>query len=107
MARRIWSPGVGRTIRRMLASGPQATRTRGRPIRVALDAHTVGRRQTGNERYVVELANALAGRDDVEGVALVDQGTTWPLGAASPDQPGPRLEPLRFRMPQLRIPLEL
>ena len=33
-----------------------------RPIRVALDAHVVGRRETGNETYVV------------------DWRTRWPLG---------------------------
>ena len=91
----------------MLASGPQAALSRGRPIRVALDAHTVGRRQTGNERYVVEIGNALAARDDVEVVALVDKGTLWPSVDAAGGPPGPRLEALRFRMPQLRIPLEL
>ncbi len=60
---------------------------------------------------MVELGNALAARDDVEVVALIDEGTPWPpavadAGSLGPE-PEPRLEPLRFRMPQLRIPLEL
>ena len=59
----------------------------------------------------MELGNALAVRDDVEVVALIDEGTPWPIaprgaGVAGPGRE-PRLEPLRFRMPQLRIPLEL
>lgn len=70
-------------------------------IRVALDAHTVGRRQTGNERYVVGLADALAARSDVDLIAYVDAGVDWP-------GTGPiRVRRLRFRAPQLRIPLEL
>jgi glycosyltransferase involved in cell wall biosynthesis len=75
----------------------------GRPIRVAIDAHTVGRRETGNERYVVELASALAARPDVEVLAYVDRGVAWPPGAAAT----PRLAELSARAPQLRIPLEL
>jgi glycosyltransferase involved in cell wall biosynthesis len=59
----------------------------------------------------VELGNALAARDDVEVIAMIDEGTPWPSGAPTADLTGPgpelRLEPLRFRMPQLRIPLEL
>ena len=59
----------------------------------------------------MELGNALAARNDVEVVALIDEGTPWPsaprgAGVAGPG-PEPRLESLRFRMPQLRIPLEL
>jgi glycosyltransferase involved in cell wall biosynthesis len=59
----------------------------------------------------VELGNALAARDDVEVVALIDEGTSWPSAPPGAGLPGPgsepRLEPLRFRMPQLRIPIEL
>jgi len=73
-----------------------------RPIRVALDAHVVGRRQTGNETYVVNLGAALAARTDVETLAYVDVGTRWPDG-----MPAPRLRSLRLRAPQLRIPVEL
>jgi glycosyltransferase involved in cell wall biosynthesis len=74
-----------------------------RPIRVAFDAHSVGRRQTGNERYTVGLASALAARADIDLLAYVDRGTAWPADA----QPQPRLVELRARAPQLRIPFEL
>jgi glycosyltransferase involved in cell wall biosynthesis len=73
------------------------------PIRVALDAHSVGRRQTGNERYAVELATALAARDDIDVIAYLDRGVRWP----SDEQPTPELRELSVRAPQLRIPFEL
>ncbi len=73
-----------------------------RPIRVALDAHVVGRRQTGNETYVLNLGSALAARSDIETLAYVDAGTHWPA-----DMLSPRLRPLRLRAPHLRIPVEL
>lgn len=73
------------------------------PIRVAFDAHSVGRRQTGNERYAVELATALAARDDIEVIAYLDRGMSWPADA----QPAPILRELSVRAPQLRIPFEL
>jgi len=59
-----------------------ATMTSARP-RVAIDAHTIGRRATGNETYVQGLLSGLVARSDVEPLALVDPGTdlpTW-LGA--------------------------
>jgi glycosyltransferase involved in cell wall biosynthesis len=67
----------------------------------ALDAHVVGRRKTGNETYVVNLAEALARRDDTHPIAYVDAGTRWP----HPD--GPETRELRSRAPFLRIPIEL
>ena len=73
------------------------------PIRVAFDAHTVGRRLTGNERYTVELASALAARDDTDVLAYVDRGVAWPADSS----PAPQLRELRTRIPQLRIPFEL
>jgi glycosyltransferase involved in cell wall biosynthesis len=73
------------------------------PIRVGFDAHSVGRRQTGNERYAVELASALAARPDMDVIAYVDRGVAWPADAA----PTPRLHELRMSLPQLRIPFEL
>jgi glycosyltransferase involved in cell wall biosynthesis len=73
------------------------------PIRVAFDAHSVGRRQTGNERYAVELATALAARDDVDVIAYLDRGVRWPTDAG----PAPELRELSLRAPQLRIPFEL
>lgn len=72
-------------------------------IRVGFDAHTVGRQQTGNERYTVELATALERRSDVDVVAYIDRDVDWPAWA----RPAPELRHLRLRQPQLRIPLEL
>ncbi|MEA2677054.1 MAG: hypothetical protein QOJ81_1195 [Chloroflexota bacterium] len=83
-----------------LAAAPLAAE---RPIRVAFDAHTVGRRLTGNERYAIELANALAARADMEVLAYVDRGVTWPAGS----EHVPGIRELRTRIPQLRIPFEL
>ncbi len=73
----------------------------GPPIRAALDAHVVGRRQTGNETYIVNLAEALARRDDVDPTVYLDAGTPWPSSAAL------RRRDLRWRAPYLRVPLEL
>lgn len=53
------------------------------PVRVAIDAHVVGRRQTGNERYVVGLVEALVGRGDVEPLVYLDERVAWP-GATTP-----------------------
>ncbi len=72
------------------------------PIRVAIDAHVVGRRGTGNETYVVNLADALAARPDIDLVTYLDAGRSWPHET----RPG-TLRSLRLRAPQLRIPLEL
>ena len=71
-------------------------------IRLALDAHVVGRRMTGNETYVVNLADALAVRPDIDLVTYLDPGRTWPHDT----NPG-IVRHLRMRAPQLRIPLEL
>ena len=70
-------------------------------IRVALDAHVVGRRQTGNETYIVNLANALAVRSDVEPIVFIDQGAAWP------GPPDVEVHRLRARTPFLRLPIEL
>ena len=71
-------------------------------IRVALDAHVVGRRMTGNETYVVNLADALAARPDIDLVTYLDADQTWPH-----EPPPGSVRHLRLRAPQLRIPLEL
>ena len=71
------------------------------PIRAALDAHVVGRRKTGNETYIVNLAEALARRDDVEPTVYMDAGTAWPSQAVL------RRRDLHWRAPYLRVPLEL
>jgi len=86
----------------MLAAERGRPGTPRRPL-VALDAHTVGRRQTGNERYVLEVARALLQRDEVDVLAYVDRGVTWPADYS----PAPQLAELHARAPQLRIPLEL
>ncbi len=68
---------------------------------MALDAHVVGRRKTGNETYIVNLAEALERREDVDPTVYLDAGTVWP---------GPttlRRRELHWRAPQLRVPLEL
>jgi glycosyltransferase involved in cell wall biosynthesis len=70
-------------------------------MRVAIDAHVVGRRATGNETYIVNLVDALAARDDIEPVAFVDGDVAWPGVTAPP------LRRLRARTPFARIPLEL
>jgi glycosyltransferase involved in cell wall biosynthesis len=75
--------------------------TAAEPIRVALDAHVVGRRQTGNETYVVNLAEALAARSDVRATVFLDAGTPWPSAAPVVT------EALRLRTPYLRLPFEL
>jgi len=46
--------------------------------RVAIDAHTIGRRATGNETYVRGLLSGLVERDDVDIVPLVDEGVKVP-----------------------------
>ncbi len=71
------------------------------PIRVALDAHVVGRRQTGNETYVVNLAEAFARRADVRATVFLDAGTPWPSTAPVVT------EALRMRTRYLRLPFEL
>ena len=70
-------------------------------LRPALDAHVVGRRMTGNETYVINLANALARRSDVQPIAYVDAGVTWPRPG------GPETRELSWRSSFLRIPVEL
>ena len=71
------------------------------PLRVGLDAHVVGRHQTGNETYAIELASALARRDDVRPIAYVDDQLAWP----TPD--GPTVSHFRWRSRYLRLALEL
>ncbi|HYO41938.1 MAG TPA: glycosyltransferase, partial [Candidatus Limnocylindrales bacterium] len=70
------------------------------PVRIALDAHVVGRHQTGNETYVIELAGALAARSDVDLVAFLDASAEWPGSPVAIDR-------LRIGTPFLRLPLEL
>jgi glycosyltransferase involved in cell wall biosynthesis len=72
-----------------------------RPIRVAVDAHSVGRRATGNETYVVGLVDALAEQEEVEPIALLDEDVAWPGSAV------PAIRRLRARNRLARIPIEL
>ena len=46
--------------------------------RVAIDAHTLGRRATGNETYARGLLSGLVQRTDVEPIALVDRDADLP-----------------------------
>ena len=46
--------------------------------RVAIDAHTLGRRATGNETYARGLLSGLVQRTDVEPIALVDREAELP-----------------------------
>ena len=57
-------------------------------MRVLLDAHQLGRRQTGNETYVRELLTALREFPDVEIVAAVE---------GDPHPTGPLASPVRLR----------
>jgi glycosyltransferase involved in cell wall biosynthesis len=70
-------------------------------IRVALDAHSVGQRQTGNETYALNLADALARRPDVDLLVLQHKGVAW----SSHHQA--KMVPLLARSPLFRIPIEL
>jgi glycosyltransferase involved in cell wall biosynthesis len=74
--------------------------TSARP-RVAIDAHTIGRRATGNETYVRGLLSGLVERSDVEPIALVD------AGAPLPDWLAGHTAALRRRKAISRLALEL
>ncbi len=71
------------------------------PIRVAIDAHVVGRRQTGNERYIVGLVDALAQRADVQPLVYLDGGVEWP------GRSRPAIRTLRSRHRAVRLPVDL
>ena len=78
-------------------------------MRVALDVSAVPANPAGAGRYIVELARALAKRDDIEvcAVARRDDATRWgTLGVGvAPLAPGPR--PLRLVWEQLVLPRRL
>lgn len=71
------------------------------PIRVGIDAHVVGHRQTGNERYIVGLVDALARRDDVDPIVYLDPGEAW-SGRSQPET-----HPLVSRRRIRRLALDL
>ena len=75
----------------------------GAPIRVGLDGHAVGRRQAGNETYVLGLGTALAAHSDVEPTVYIDEHAAWPGDL----HPAPATRPLRSRRAQVRVALEL
>src|ERR1700674_4621480 len=53
------------------------------PIRVAIDAHTIGRRATGNETYVQGLIAGLVANGEIDLVALVDPDAELPRQLAT------------------------
>jgi glycosyltransferase involved in cell wall biosynthesis len=71
--------------------------------RVAIDAHVVGTRKTGNETYVVNLVDALVRRNDVDPIVYVNNRVPWPGDLAT----ALHVRSLRLSAPQLRIPIEL
>ena len=78
-------------------------RNAGLPIRVGLDGHAIGRRQAGNESYVLGIGSALAARSDVEPVVYVDARATWPADRL----PAPATRPLRSHRAEVRMAVEL
>lgn len=71
-------------------------------IRVGLDAHVLGRRQSGNETYMRALTRALASEPDVDLVLYVDRDAVLSLPAGRA-----HVRRLAFRRAQPRIALEL
>ncbi len=58
-------PGVRAAIRSVMEGTPHQTlRVQPRKIRVLLDAHMIGERETGNETYIVNLIRALRNQTD-------------------------------------------
>jgi len=72
------------------------------PLRVALDAHVVGHRKTGNETYLLGLAAGLLARSDVQVTAYLGPDVAWPVEGAAP-----RIRRLWSPRPELRIAVEL
>ena len=75
---------------------------RQRPIRVALDAHTIGRRASGNETYVRGLMTGLKKHAGVALTALLDRDARVPAGLE-----GLEVATLRFGHPIPRLMAEL
>lgn len=71
------------------------------PIRVALDGHVIGRRMTGNETYIVNLAQAIGRRGDVSPTLYLEKDVVW-------TRPTPvRIKRFVSRRSFIRIPFEL
>lgn len=75
-------------------SGTCGRRAGTRPLRVMVDAHMVGRRETGNETYVVGLLSGLACLPDVRVAAVVSPDTPLP-----PEVTSDGIEVLPLRSP--------
>ena len=69
---------------------------------VGLDAHSLGRRQAGNETYTRGLASALAASGDVDLVLYLDPGVTFEAMRGAT-----RVRRFAFRRAQPRVALEL
>jgi len=92
------SPAIGVAER---PADPGLT-SRDRPIRVALDAHTIGRRASGNETYVRGLMGGLRSHAGVALTALVDRGVPMPAGLEDL-----HVATLRFSHPIARLTADL
>jgi glycosyltransferase involved in cell wall biosynthesis len=70
-------------------------------LRVAIDAHTIGRKATGNETYVRGLLSGLLARGDIEPLALLDKA------ALAPEWLSGHSAELRSRNPVTRLLIDL
>src|SRR5207248_7708682 len=88
--------GRSRPPRRALERGSEPMSAR---VRVALDATAIPARPVGAGRYVLELATALTGRDDVD-VSIIARrrdGARWrAVGATGVVERAPSIRPLRL-----------
>lgn len=74
----------------------------GSRLRVAVDAHQIGRQATGNETYVRSLLGAMRLHPHVHPIALVDAGVSLSMGID--EQPLSRRSAIRRLAGQLRAP---
>src|SRR5439155_12190595 len=75
-----------------------------RPLRIGIDAHAIGHRKTGNERFVANLIPALR---EICSHDLVLLFTDRRAAAMWRDRPGFHVRVLRVRNPLVRIPVAL
>jgi glycosyltransferase involved in cell wall biosynthesis len=75
-----------------------------RPLRIGIDAHAVGERRTGNERFIANLIPALRRRCEHR---LVLYFTSREAMRAWPPAPGTETRLLRPANPMVRIPVSL
>jgi glycosyltransferase involved in cell wall biosynthesis len=76
----------------------------GRRLRLGIDAHAIGERRTGNERFIANVVRELRGLCEHE---LVLYFTRPESAAAWPSSPGTEVRLLRPANPVLRIPVVL